>query len=708
MTKLGKKIKKILSSDKKKPLKPIDYFTITEDQLPLEFGRYELRKILGSGGMGKVFLAFDRKLNLEVTLKIPAKKIVENETNLKRFYYEAQILAKLHHPNMCRIFDVGEIEGHPYLTMSFINGAVLKGHGTLPVDRSVDLTRSIALAMAEAHKSGIVHRDLKPANIIIDQAGKPIVIDFGIAFDSNLGELRRLTNIGEVPCTPIYASPEQLSFELHREVGPPSDIFTLGIIFLELLTQVLLPTTAIQGVQDREDHIKGMVSDRLPSQLIDIYLKATQIKQEDRYASMEDFAKDLEHFLDQKAISKAVTIKPECVSFEYGLFGKLQEDLSQQDYLYLEMGGQLRTGVIDQHQNTTSNSCTAGLVLDHPEFVKGCIKPWRQPDGPFTIIMHPGPDLDCILSAFLSISLLTTGKFPALAQLLTAYVEQIDSGAMGMSVDHPFSLYSAHMMIGHRLSLSTWPSKEELWDAIVKDTFKVIEYVHGQLGKTGASLLEIDAFQTPGLFRKRDREELLGDHARYLEKLSSPNCFARQAQLKLPGQMGGQKIVDTLLVRNVQDQDDEERCIFFKDWARSDKKSPNGNGYAALSVYMFEEELSDQGRRCIISVKPYQQVHLKGLGEKLEQAEAGCRKSIYGFDDRVKDVTTLKEKEKRPGFDNADPWYDGRGHQYTIVDSPRSGTRLTIEEIESILLEFGGLKNDSPDIVPLYTSTNAE
>jgi hypothetical protein len=139
----------------------------------------------------------------------------------------------------------------------------------------------------------------------------------------------------------------------------------------------------------------------------------------------------------------------------------------------------------------------------------------------------------------------------------------------------------------------------------------------------------------------------------------------------------------------VQNVDDPERVLFFKDWARTDRLlAPERTGFVALSVFM-SRSIGDRGR-CILSVRPGDGVSLHGLGALLDQAESARRRVLDGVDDRLVDPATGQPKPFRPGYTNSDPWYDGRAHDDSIVDSPRSGTVLTAEEIERILVQFGG------------------
>jgi hypothetical protein len=168
--------------------------------------------------------------------------------------------------------------------------------------------------------------------------------------------------------------------------------------------------------------------------------------------------------------------------------------------------------------------------------------------------------------------------------------------------------------------------------------------------------------------------------------------------LRLPARLGGNGALETLLARDVCRANDPGRCLFFKDWARSDTARGGANGFTALSL--FESAAADDVRRCIVSVAPGRGVSLRGLGAVLDRAEGERRRQLHGVDDRVTDPATGRPCEKRTGYANADPWYDGRAHDYTIVDAPHSGTRLQADEIETIFLRFGGWEGPAEPMAP--------
>ena len=204
-------------------------------RFPLSFGRYKMINVLGEGEMGAVYLAHDTHLGRQVAVKIP--KLDRNPNSFKRFEREALAMANLRHPNICPVYDVGEIDGTHYFTMAYIDGETLADHlvgqSNLPNRKFVSWVYKMALALDTAHQSGVIHRDLKPTNVMIDSGGEPIIMDFGLA---KLAEHNaRLTDDGLLLGTPAYMSPEQVRGE-HKRTGPTTDVYSLGVMMYEMLT----------------------------------------------------------------------------------------------------------------------------------------------------------------------------------------------------------------------------------------------------------------------------------------------------------------------------------------------------------------------------------------------------------------------------------------------------------------------------------------
>jgi predicted Ser/Thr protein kinase len=194
--------------------------------------RYRIVALLGRGGMGEVYRAHDLTLGQEVALKFLPEVAARNPAALTRFYNEVRIARQVSHANVCRVYDLGEVEGQPYLSMEYVDGedlgSLLRRIGRLPSDKAVEIARQLCAGLAAAHAKGVLHRDLKPANVMLNGRGHVVVTDFGLAAlaDEIPGEEIRNG-------TPAYMAPEQLA---GREVTVLSDIYSLGLVLYEIFT----------------------------------------------------------------------------------------------------------------------------------------------------------------------------------------------------------------------------------------------------------------------------------------------------------------------------------------------------------------------------------------------------------------------------------------------------------------------------------------
>ena len=568
---------------------------------PQDFGRYELTRRLGRGAMGTVYLAHDRELDIDVALKIPHPDVLARPLARERFRREARAAARLAHPNLAWALDVNRFRGVDYLAMRYVPGVPLSESPPGEVLEAVVLTRTIALAMAAAHREGVVHRDLKPSNIIVTPEGEPVVVDFGLALRLDPAD-PRITDEGMAVGTPLYMAPEQF----WGEGGAPADIYSLGVILYRMLAgrPPFEDSDAIrlcERVQSEPPEPPSIRRSGLDPAIDAICLKALAKRPEDRFADMDEFAAVLGAHLSgsptglvpasgrrERHRPVRTMVRREAIRFAFVGMGELAPvGDAPRDRLYLDVGNDLRAGVIDHHQDAAPAGSTAGLVLAHPDLVAGSVNPRRGADDPFTIVLHAMPDLDCIASAYLAVAYLADGAFPQGAEALAHYVAKVDEGSVGLSRDNPFSLYSALMQRSNRLMRLPWNSDHERWRQVVASGLAVVEYVLRQVVTRGIALPAVDAFACPDLFEPDDRREVEADLDRYRRKLADLSTNARQARLALPGRYGGTVEVEALLARDVQNADDPDRCLFFKDWARSDAASGAGRRgqFAALCVF---------------------------------------------------------------------------------------------------------------------------
>jgi serine/threonine-protein kinase len=191
-------------------------------------GRYRIVGRAGKGGMGEVYRADDLKLGQSVALKFLTPEVDRDPARLMQLHSEVRMARQVSHPNVCRVYDIDEVDGHTFLSMEFVDGeelgSLLRRIGRFSVERSLELARQMSAGLAAAHERGVVHRDLKPANVMIDESGKVRITDFGLA-----GVAGASLRAG----TPAYMAPEQLA---GQQITPQSDIYALGLVLYELFT----------------------------------------------------------------------------------------------------------------------------------------------------------------------------------------------------------------------------------------------------------------------------------------------------------------------------------------------------------------------------------------------------------------------------------------------------------------------------------------
>ena len=270
---------------------------------PEKIGRYRVICILGEGNFGRVYLAHDDELHRDVAIKVPLAKRVSRPQDVEAYLAEARTLASLSHPNIVAVFDAGRTEnGHCFVVSKFIEGtdlAKMLKESWPSFAESARLVTVVAEALHHAHRHGMVHRDVKPANILIAADGTPILADFGLALkDADFGKGAGFAG------TPAYMSPEQAKGEGHRVDGR-SDIFSLGVVFYELLTrkrpfQSDSQDELLERIASDEVKPPRQIDDAIPKELDRICLKAMSKRATDRYSAAKDMAEDLTHFLGDK------------------------------------------------------------------------------------------------------------------------------------------------------------------------------------------------------------------------------------------------------------------------------------------------------------------------------------------------------------------------------------------------------------------------
>ena len=265
------------------------------------FEDFELLEEVGRGGMGVVYRARQKSLERIVALKMLHGEYFEDSAARARFLAEARAIASLGHPNIVNVFQVGQCDTGYFFAMEFINGhslATLLEQGPMPIQRTVALLIHVADAVDYAHTKGVIHRDLKPANIMIDEFGRPIVMDFGIA---KVDQTTDLTKEGDLMGTPSFMSPEQAD-RGWGQVGPPSDVYSLGAILFTALTgqgpfdtgSVL--STIVKVVSPDPPQPLRVLRPEVPRELERVCMKCLKKRPADRYATARALGQDLRRF----------------------------------------------------------------------------------------------------------------------------------------------------------------------------------------------------------------------------------------------------------------------------------------------------------------------------------------------------------------------------------------------------------------------------
>jgi hypothetical protein len=275
---------------------------------PRVFGDYELLEEIGRGGMGVVYRARQISLGRIVAVKMILRGTFASPEDLARFHAEAQAAARLDHPNIVPVYEVGEVDGQPYFSMKYVEGTTLArllADGPMMPREAAAILLPVARAIHLAHQQKLLHRDLKPSNILIDVDGQPHVTDFGLA--KRITDETGQTHTGAVVGTPAYMAPEQAG-GLRRDIGPPSDVYSLGSILYQMLTgrppfQAASPVDTLLMVLEQDPVPPRLLNAKADRDLEMVALKCLQKPPDLRYPTAEALAGDLQAYLQGDSVS---------------------------------------------------------------------------------------------------------------------------------------------------------------------------------------------------------------------------------------------------------------------------------------------------------------------------------------------------------------------------------------------------------------------
>lgn len=394
-------------------------------------------------------------------------------------------------------------------------------------------------------------------------------------------------------------------------------------------------------------------------------------------ATVSTQLKFLDRELEEKKIDENNNIE---VKFEFVRNGTTAEQTPEENTIWIDVGNKMEKGVIDHHGEKKDDSvCATEMVFKHPELVLQNITNSNE----LTIVGHILPDFDCVASAYLVKKLAENGELTPEMEKVVEYAKLTDTGKVNPGrndVKNPYSILNAFAYMPENRGVSF----DELNNNIMKNGFKLIDYCLERIK------------QNPEL--SFDSPELIEDNCPFREEISLLEQASKEyeqaleisdkTELALPTLDGKAKKVPAVFVNDIPEN--ELTQDMMKNWLRDD-----GFVFTSIPVYDSHRFRTDDGQvmddvktsRAILSVAPQKGVNLEELGKIIEDkesgkcAELGIRRYSKGRDGSI-------SYENRPGYESPDPWYDGRNHNYEIIDSPSSGSVLSVEEINEIAKEY--------------------
>ena len=328
--------------------------------------------------------------------------------------------------------------------------------------------------------------------------------------------------------------------------------------------------------------------------------------------------------------------------------------------VYIDVGNSLEPGIIDHHQPDAPKSCAAELVLAHPDYIRQQIINKEKTDK-LTIVVHHYPDLDAVSGAWFGRCIALGQEITAAHRVWAAYVCSVDQGYTRLNSEHPVTVYSLFMMRMEQIRQQGY-SGEARDNELLAKGFLFVETILAALA-TGKNLADTAWLEQVAEFQ-RERQQIKADYLCYQQDMQTADLTA--VQLLRKDRQGREQVVGLWI--------SQPESVLFKSWARGDTyRSGSEQGFIFSAIQL-------NPTRFILSVAPDSKVFLQGLGDLLEKRETEKRLA-QGY---------VRTGNNRPGYSSPDPWYDGRSpaHNYTIIDSPRSGTVLTKAEIEAVFEEY--------------------